>query len=198
MLHPAAMLPPSAPEPHMTEAPRLVSNVRQVVMSHTAYQAAMASAEGPARETLIDVMPYIQSWIVLRHPEGGYRFAPSKFVGYVNMDANRYRDLHRGMDGRLTERVLEPWIDLITEDDPEYEEAREQLFDFCARFGTKPNGRFRMSRLRWPLRNDAGAQPTTSDRDALIANFIVEVFRTLPAARQQDVSRRIGQANSRA
>lgn len=170
---------------------RLISNIRQALANHAAYQAAMKSASGPARDTLIDVIPYIQSWIVVRDSDtGAFLFAPSKFVGYVEMDAERYHRFNRVMDGRLTELALKHWIEPISENDPEYEEGREALFDFCARFGAKPNGRFRMSRLL----HEAGTKAPIPDREALIADLLVEVFRTLPANRQQDVARRCARA----
>ena len=87
------------------------------------------------------------------------------------------------MDGRVTEKVIAPWVCPLRPE--EVTATRDALFEFCARFGKKPNGRFRIVRLAEPATEDA------PDRDALLTDLLVQVIKMLPAERQQEVVRRL-------
>jgi hypothetical protein len=166
----------------MTTTLRLVSNPTQVRDNHGTYVREMASA-APGHP-LVEVIPYIQAWIAIPDEEGRFRFAPSKFVGYFDMTAETYARMHdKGMDGRVTEKVIAPWVRPLPPEDAAA--ARDALFEFCARFGKKPNGRCRIVRLADPA---AEAAP---DRDALLTRLLVEVIKTLPPERQQEVARQL-------
>jgi hypothetical protein len=165
--------------------PRLVSSAAQVRDNHATYQREMSSPDGPPRQALVEVIPYIQSWIAVHDSSGRFVFAPSKFVGYRDMTAEMYHRHHEDMDGRVTERVIASWIRVMAEGDPDYDDARDQLFDFCATFGKKPNGRCRISILL------DGDENRRGDRDSALAELLVEVFAMLPLSQQQHVARRI-------
>jgi hypothetical protein len=164
---------------------RLVSSAAQVRDNHATYQREMASSGSPARQALVEVIPYIQSWVAV-YDNRQFLFAPSKFVGYRDMTAEMYRRHHKDMDGRVTERVIAPWIRVMGEGGADYDHARDQLFDFCATFGKKPNGRCRLSLL--PAGHDESRR---GDRDSVVAELLVEVFDLLPPVQQQHVTRRI-------
>lgn len=166
---------------------RLVSNFNQVRNNHAVYQQEMTSKDRGRIQPLIDVIPYIQSWIAVRDRDSGkWLFAPSKFIGYTDMDAERYGRFHKAMDGRLTERVLDPWVRLLGADDGAHEEARDELFEFCAKFDKTPNGRCRISVLV-----DPDAEVVESRRSALV-DLLVEVFKALPSDHQKEVAQRLG------
>jgi hypothetical protein len=165
---------------------RLVSSAAQARTSHATYQREMASPDGAARQALIEVIPYIQSWIAVPDSDDRFLFAPSTFVGYRDMTAEMYRRHHEDMDGRVTERVIAPWIRVMAEGDADYDHARDQLFDFCATFRKKPNGRCRISILP-----DGGDESRLGDRDSAVAELLVKVFEMLPPVQQQHVTRRI-------
>ena len=165
---------------------RLVSSSDQVRASHATYQREMSSLLGKSNAPLIDVMSYILSWIAIRDRQGKYMFAPSKFVGYRDMTAEIYnRNYDKMMDGRETEVAIKDWIKVMDKSDPDYDAARDQLFDFCAKFGKKPNGRCRISMLRDADRQEEEKSPSK------IADLLVEVYKSLPAFQQRDVARRI-------
>jgi hypothetical protein len=112
-------------------------------------------------------------------------FAPSKFVGYHGMTAEIYgRNYNKEMDGRETEVAIKDMIRAIPKNDPGFHAARDQLFDFCAKFGKKPNGRCRISLL---LDKDHKEE----ESPAKIVELLVAVYKTLPASQQRDVARRI-------
>ena len=161
--------------------PLLVTDPNQVRDNHRTYWHVMSEAKAPT--SLIDVIPYIQSWLAFGSSGEGWEFSPSKFVGYHRITIAQYDEHHKALDGRQTERVMAPWLKAL--DPSEATDAREALFDFCQQFGKRPNGRFRISRL-----TDATTKAQTpNDRDATIAKLIVELARTLPRDRQLEVSR---------
>jgi hypothetical protein len=164
---------------------RLVSNAAQVRENHARYQKEMSSVLGATISSLIEVIPYIHSWIAIRDPSGKFSFAPSKYVGYRNMTAETYERHHQQMDGRHTEVAIRDWIRVMAEGDPGYDEARDELFDFCSRVGKKPNGRCRISVLLDVEHADE------SDSPGRLSELLVEVYKTLPVAEQRAVARRI-------
>ncbi|WP_243526697.1 hypothetical protein [Bacillus pseudomycoides] len=58
--------------------------------------------------------PYFLQWYYVKELD---MFAPSKYIGYKNMNAHKYKNKGSQMDGRETERVLKEWF--IKEDIPE-------------------------------------------------------------------------------
>jgi len=169
-----------------TRGVRLVSNSDQVRASHATYQREMTSLRGTSKRPLIDVMSYTLSWIAIHDNQGKYTFAPSKFAGYRDMTAETYdRNYNKEMDGRETEVAIKDWIRVMAKGDPGYDAARDQLFDFCAKFGKKPNGRCRISLLL-----DADHQEEEKPPSRIV-ELLVEVYKTLPAIQQRDLARRI-------
>jgi len=169
-----------------TRGVRLVSNSDQVRASHATYQREMTSLRGTSKRPLIDVMSYTLSCIAIHDNQGKYTFAPSKFAGYRDMTAETYdRNYNKEMDGRETEVAIKDWIRVMAKGDPGYDAARDQLFDFCAKFGKKPNGRCRISLLL-----DADHQEEEKPPSRIV-ELLVEVYKTLPAIQQRDLARRI-------
>lgn len=168
-----------------TKGVRLVSSSDQVRASHATYQREMSSLRGGSNRPLIDVMSYTLSWIAIRDHQGKYIFAPSKFVGYRDMTAEIYdRNYNIDMDGRKTEVAIKDWIRVLAKGDSGYDVARDQLFDFCAKFGKKPNGRCRISLLLDEDRQE-------EEKPDKIVELLVEVYKTLPISQQREVARRI-------
>lgn len=164
----------------------LVSNVDHVRENIDRYNMAMSGPESPEQGTLIDIIPHIQSWIVMRDVKTGEtKFSPSKFCGYADMSANIYHKNHEEMDGRLTERVLAPWIRVVSRTDPAYAELQYALNKFCAKFGKRANSRCRISELKGV---DEGASKNSSD---VLVDLLEQVYQTLSSAQQQDIRRRI-------
>ena len=172
----------------MSSSPiRLVSHPDQARQSHHSYQQALDADASDARQVLLDAIPYAQNWIAI---VGGDQvlFAPSKFCGYHAMRADAYQQNRDHLDGRLTERVLTPWVQAIEPGDPDHDRFRDALFAFCACFGKKPNGRCRISVLV-----DAGKAVGTEleDRHAVVADLLVATFHTLPRQHQRRVAQQL-------
>lgn len=68
--------------------------------------------------------PYFRQWYYF---EGLDMFAPSKYIGYQNMNAIRYIHKDPTTDGRLTEAVLKEWFVRV--------ESNELMEELIKRFG---------------------------------------------------------------
>ena len=91
-------------------------------------------------------LSYARSWYAIKGADGKWRFGPSKFVGYQDMDAKTYLDAAENdeSDGRRTEAQLQAYfIDWGTSD-----ELNAALVSFLAKFGKKPSTKARISILR--------------------------------------------------
>jgi len=125
------------------------------------------------------LMPYARSWYALQSGDG-WLFGPSKFIGYKGLTVEAYLKCEGDqfwLDGRVAERVLQQWADLVEGGDPRYHEVHLALSELCARFGRKPNTLARISIVRTG-RQTVGAHP-----DELVA-LLAAVFRGLPPAQK--------------
>ena len=152
----------------VTSVEQLVENIRRYTASGDEMQALMA---------------YSRAWYALRTVDG-WMLGPSKFVGYEEMDADTYRKHKDMLDGRVTEKALGKWADLIEAGHPHYEELHAVLAELFAPYGKTPNLRARISIVR------TEAKPAeVAPADELVA-LLAAVYRRLPAA-QQSTFRRI-------
>jgi uncharacterized protein (DUF433 family) len=108
------------------------------------------------------VMSYVRAWHAERAADGGWRVAPSKYVGYRNNDAEAYVKLHNRRDGRRTERALAAWFDEVTPASPRYDEINAAALRLFAKYGRAPNKLFRVHALRDQLT----AHPANLSRSA--------------------------------
>ena len=86
-----------------------VYRLEQVIKNIQTYNDQMVE---PA---LLGVMSYVRDWYAVRDDAGGWLFAPSKFIGYQDMDHARYgldkgKKLRKRLDGRETEKSLAEWF----------------------------------------------------------------------------------------
>src|SRR5271168_2096172 len=82
-----------------------------------------------------EVMPFNRAWYAVKNGNG-WLFGPSKFVGYESLTASDYENLKRkdrqtgGLDGRVTESVLQQWSELIEKGHPRFAELSSALGAF--------------------------------------------------------------------
>jgi hypothetical protein len=91
-------------------------------------------------------LSYARSWYAVKFDDGKWRFGPSKFVGYQDMDAKTYLDAadNNESDGRRTEAQLQAYFtDWGTSD-----ELNSAFVSFLAKFGKKPSTKARISILQ--------------------------------------------------
>lgn len=119
---------------------------------------------------------------------------PSKFIGYnISADdylGSPYNKERKGrvpsnggavdkLDGRVTEKVLERWADLVEEGDENYESLHLALSALCAKYGKKPSALARISILRTGPET-ANAKDSS---DEFVA-FMVAAYRKLSSAQR--------------
>lgn len=123
--------------------------------------------------TLVENISHYRAWYCLFDEESGkYLFAPSKYIGYKEMDAETYEKYNRShLDGRKTEKTLAHWYELIDQRHQKYEELYNDLFLFCMQFGKTPNS---LSRLNIVLedQNELSLQEST-------VSLIFDVYQKL-------------------
>ena len=125
-----------------------------------------------------DLMPFARAWYALE-TEAGWLLAPSKVIGYQNLDADEYL-ARRGpdlLDGRVTERLIQQWAELVEQGHPLYATLRQELNALCARFGKKPNALARIS-----IFHGSDEQPPAASDD--LVSLLAAVFKSLSPAQQ--------------
>jgi uncharacterized protein (DUF433 family) len=123
---------------------RLASSTADVVANILGYGAELDRVGG-----LQELLSMAPAWYACRDANSGeWRFAPSKYVGYVGMNgaaylANNGRDGEH--DGRKTERQLEKWFKPVGPDSALHRQLMEKLTDLLSDYGKAPNKRCRFS-----------------------------------------------------
>jgi hypothetical protein len=125
-----------------------------------------------------DLMPFARAWYALE-TEAGWLLAPSKVIGYQNLNADEYL-ARRGpdlLDGRVTESVIQQWAELVEEGHPLFATLRQELNALCARFGKKPNALARISII-----HGSNKQPPAASDD--LVSLLAAVFKSLSPAQR--------------
>ena len=105
--------PPQEPERPQPDIPDngLVNELAQVLENIRRYQTELDKGSDSARE-LVGLMKRTSHWYAVEpDADGQWLFAPSKFIGYVNNNAEDYSQ-STGRDGRDTEDRLKRWFDV--------------------------------------------------------------------------------------
>ncbi|MCA8894841.1 MAG: DUF433 domain-containing protein [Amphiplicatus sp.] len=122
---------------------KLVSTVEQAIDNIKRFACELSGSQ-----VIESRLGYVQSWYAISLASGGWIFAPSKFVGYLENTAEKYLTYTSPpfeYDGRETERALGDWFETV---DPETRLGRElhlALEAFLAKLGKQPNSRARIN-----------------------------------------------------
>ena len=136
-----------------------------------------ASAANASKE-LQDRLPYVRAWYAIRDSEGDWRFAPSKWAGYLHMDPEAYLGSERSsLDGRKTEKRLQQWYHPLDHEFHEYAELRNELAEFLAEYGKEPSAVARISVI------SNSTEAAKEDDDDLV-ELLVRVVRRLEPGQQ--------------
>ncbi|WP_419533742.1 hypothetical protein [Endozoicomonas sp.] len=164
----------------VTSQQQVIKNIQQFNKEANSFLNGADISENV--ETLVRNIPHYRAWYCfIDQDSGDYLFAPSKYIGYADINAASYHEFNQnGLDGRQTESVLSTWYKTIDESDSHemYQDLCEKLREFCSIFGKKPNSLFRINipfekSLDVSLEND-------------VVNFIWKAFQNLsPDSRQQ-------------
>lgn len=126
----------------------------------------------PAVTTIVSNIPHYRAWYSFYDKTNdSYLFAPSKYIGYAEIDAQTYEKNQGNMDGRQTESALSTWYETISDSHEEYERLSEQLSEFCAKFDKKPNSLYRI--------NIPYVKPVGSSLEDSVIDFIWNAYQNL-------------------
>lgn len=135
----------------MAEQPRLVTTNEEVIhnIKHFNHELDLY-VDGDCDKSitlLVENISHYRAWYAYWDEEKNkYLFAPSKYIGYQNMDAKQYSELNRSyLDGRKTEIVLANWYQTLDENDDSYEELKSKLSDYCWDYNKSLNSLFRIN-----------------------------------------------------
>lgn len=146
-----------------------VTSASQVVQNIERYQKAVR--EHPAIRARVG---RVWSWYAFKDAIGSWRFAPSKFVGYRDANAESYlagSGFEGDLDGRMTERVLTQWFVVPEKGSKLERELTESLRAFLAEFGKAPGARARINVL---AANTDAALPVARGADSLLSRITAD------------------------
>lgn len=158
----------------------LVTKSEQAIANIKSFQTELLSNR--KCNALVDTLSFFRAWYAIQDGEK-WIFAPSKFIGYVDLDAATYEENHKKTDGRVTEVVLRQWFQ-ETSDGELADTLREELSELLSVFGKQPNSLARISVLR--SESGEAGKPVSSLVDALLT-----IYCEMPADVQQEFRRRL-------
>ncbi len=125
-------------------------------------------------------LAYARAWYAHKEEGGKWFLAPSKFIGYQDIDAETYLDHAEESDGRRTEAQLQMWFKVIEPNDPLHDELNASLVALLAQYGKAPSTKTRINVVR--DRRRIGALDTKSEIEGAdaVVNMMVAVAKTLP------------------
>lgn len=134
----------------------------------TAIRTFAAAVEGSS--DLQQRLSQARAWYGVKDAAGQWAFAPSKWVGFSRMTAERYLDQHDGIDGRQTEKRLNEWFSILPEDSDLHATLFKQLSEFLGEYGKQPSSAARISIIN-------GDEITSDDdKDAAVTRLIVALL----------------------
>ena len=124
-------------------------------------------------------LAYARAWYAHKDKNGEWRFGPSKFVGYQEIDAETYLRTAEESDGRRTEAQLRADFKVVDPTTALYQELSSALIAFLAKYGKTPSMKIRINVAR---DRRLGTIPVPSEDEAVDAavNMMVAFAKTLP------------------
>ena len=130
-----------------------------------------------ASKELQDRLPYARAWYAVRDSEGDWIFAPSKWAGYLHMNAAAYLGNEQAsLDGRKVEKRLQQWYYPLDHQSREYAELYNELAEFMAEYGKQPSAAARISVV------NSTTEDTKENND--LVELLVRVVKGLDSRQQ--------------
>lgn len=139
-------------------------------------------------------LAYARAWYANRDADGEWHFAPSKFVGYEDIDAKTYLHAAEESDGRRTEAQLQQFFKVVDPTDTLHDELNSALVAFLAKFAKTPSTKTRINvrkRGLAALTTKASTKAPVDDSNDRVVEAIVTLARTLPTQHFQQLRERL-------
>jgi hypothetical protein len=162
---------------------RIVATAKECVRNIERFEAELNKCPG-----LQDRLSQARAWYAHQGEDGQWHFGPSKFVGYVGLDGEKYLEMaQQQLDGKRTEAQLQQWFEELDTDDPMFETMAAELSLFLARYNKVPSVKMRINVLpeKWPeeevavLPRPNFANLPDEDPKDLLVDLIIAVVETL-------------------
>jgi hypothetical protein len=160
------------------------NNMKEVDMLKLATVPAEAYQSIHKFQTELEASPelqarlsYARAWYAHKDEAGRWRFAPSKFAGYKDIDAKSYLEGAEISDGRRTETQLQQYFRPLEPTNPLFQELNAALFSLLAEYGKTPSAKIRINVVR--DRRLLGPVSSGKAHDPII-DLIVAVAQRLP------------------
>ncbi|HCE2668629.1 TPA: hypothetical protein NGU48_000591 [Vibrio parahaemolyticus] len=166
----------------VTNVEQVIKNIKQFNNEATSLLTHPVSSD---IENLVNNIPHYRAWYCFFDEDcNDYIFAPSKYIGYSEIDAKTYAEYNRnGLDGRKTESVLSTWYETMSDSHQDYEKLCEKLREFCVKFEKKPNSLFR---INVPCTKSA---KSTLEED--VVEFIWNAYQNLSSDSRRQIKNKI-------
>jgi uncharacterized protein (DUF433 family) len=119
---------------------RVVRSLEDVVRNIRTYGRDIARHPGLAQR-----VKQHPAWYAVKDEDGRWLFGPSKFVGYVDANANDYLAAYNRKDGKETEPALARWFEPVAPQTALGRQLRTEFERFAETVGKTPNARWRVS-----------------------------------------------------
>jgi len=125
-------------------------------------------------------LAYARAWYAHQDQGGKWLFAPSKFIGYQDIDAKTYLEGAEESDGRRTEAQLHSWFTVVNPATPLHDELSSMLVAFLAQYGKTPSTKMRINVMRERRLLSADTSPV-DEAHAAVVTMMIAVAKTLPS-----------------
>ena len=165
-------------EENKSQIPDLVETIEEVEENIKRFNGDISSSEKFQKE----ILSTVQHWY---YSEKLDAFGPSKFIGYKNMDFEKYFKYNRasyeegGTWGNLTEDRLKKLK--LTEEISEFESLR----GFLRKFGKKENKKATIKIIRKDLSSKKMAEEKTSSQEVKDRQSLFYIVRTSPGKEEK-------------
>ncbi len=135
----------------LSDYPILVSSAEEAIRNIHTFNEEIHQPQG---EWFLSRLPFVRAWYAIPLDANDWRFGPSKFIGYANMNCRAYREVYfEHLDGRQTEKTLGRWFTQVEDTgdddhtyDPDlYAMLHDRLSSFVGQFKKKPSKLARIS-----------------------------------------------------
>lgn len=135
------------------DRPQLVTSLTEVIENIKKFSRELASYEDGDSDRYVDYvmenMSHYRAWYAYKDEKTGtYLFAPSKYIGYQDMTANKYVETYAYMDGRKTEKILSEWFEMLDESEEDFDFLNRKLLTVFSATGKTINALFRINVLK--------------------------------------------------
>jgi hypothetical protein len=161
---------------------QLVSNLNEIVEAMDRFHEELPRSEGLAGR-----LGQAHAYYMVPDKNGVARFCFSKFIGYRGLNADKYLNQYKKLNGRNTEHALKPWFEEVLPGSSTYETLYAQLAGWLAEYGKTPRGGTLHYTRIMVLKPEWQAVDAAESDDRKLLELLIAVAATLPLAQRNEL-----------